>query len=133
MKRFLLFLLPCLSLLGILVIFIGDSSITGFVVQERILNADVTLKTEKGNFLPKDAEVIVSFDDKKESMKVKKFIEKTGAKFELNELGYSGDYEYVLRLSEIMDVKLSKGEHILKIEVKYKDKILSYDEKKVIV
>lgn len=132
MRRFLPYLLPILSVLVLIVIFLIDPAITGFATRESILNVDVVLRTEEGEFLPRDAIVLVSLGDEVREIMVEEFINKSGGKFELLDEGYSGDYEYKLDISEFgLDNTLERGEYVLKIDVVYGDIVLSSDERTI--
>ena len=126
MKKLLPYLLPILTVLGILSILFIDPSVTGFVVFEK--ENPVIINTEKGYFLPQDALIVVSLDDNEKSLTAEEFIKKTGEEFELTEDGYTGDYKYVLDLNEF-DFNLEKGEYVLEVVIKHNDEILSSDKK----
>ena len=129
MNRYLPYLLPLVTVLvfGALII---NPVITGFVVKEKVLEADVILRTEEGNFLSKDAMVVVSLGDEVKSLSVGEFIKKDGGRFEVVDGSYTGDYLYRLDISKFgLDNRLRKGEYIMMVEVIYDGEILNSDER----
>ncbi len=128
------YLLPFVTVFIVILYLTSGSNITGYVVKEIEIDADITLITEKNSYIPEDALVIISLDDEITEISVKDFIKKSNNEFELTNYGYTGNYNYTLKLDEVVNNNLlNKGKHKLKMEVKYGEIILSSDEKEIVI
>src|SRR3989338_2664847 len=113
-RRMLSAAIPVLSVVVFLaVLYFTRPSITGLAVYNpetpSLVEADVTLKTTALEIIPGNAAIEVWLDDRKASMLVRDFIEKTSLPSEIAQgelpdisyvgLGYTGNHVYTLPLS----------------------------------
>jgi len=141
-------LVPTFSvLLVVAVYFLLEPSTTGLVVYgpeeaTKLVNADVTLSTKKGEIIPPGALVQIWIDGNKASMTIKDFIFKTGKEYSLDngELfgytgkGFTGDHTYTLTLSDFpIDRNIEKGEHRFITRIIYRNQVLYEKENRIMI
>mgnify|MGYP001559786923 CR=1 FL=1 len=145
-KNLIPYILPIITLFGLLVFAFLNPNITGFTVSNEVhndvINATISIYTSQGLILPWNATVIVYLDDKNASMGVERFIKQSGGQYdykqgrlpEINYIGpgYTGNHNYFLELSDFGLGEISpKSVHILKIVVTYNDIVISESSSKV--
>jgi hypothetical protein len=143
-------LIPAISILIIIASFLLiKPQVTGLAIYspeniEKLVNADVILKTKANEVIPPDAIVQVNLDNRKAEMTINDFIMRTGTKFEVKqgELpefdfygdGFSGNHTYNLSLSTFdIDRNIGKGEHRFIIRIIYHNKILYEKEDRIMI
>lgn len=136
MKRFLPYLLPVISIVFLISLFLtldDTSSPTGFVVADGnrySVNSEVKLEIFEGEKMYGDALMVVSLDDREASMKISDFVVKAGG--ELKEV-YEGEALYVLQISDFdIDNTLEEGEHTLSIKLVYNGNVISSSSSQII-
>ena len=129
--------------------FFLDPSTTGLVIYEpnqtnKLVNADVILKTKPTEVIPADAIVEVSIDGKKAQMSIAEFIKKTGNDYKIEKgeipdfnfygLGFTGDYTYGLTLADFkIDRNIGIGEHTFITRIKYQNRVLYEKENNIMI
>ncbi len=99
------------------------------------VDAEVAFSTHQGEIIPANAVIEVWLDDQRSAMSVQQFIEKSGTAYELAEgvheeigfsgVGYTGDYTYVLSLSDFsLDRSIDSGDHTFTTKIMYQGKVL---------
>jgi len=134
MKQFMPYLLPAVSLLIIAGFLIVDPNITGFAVRDQSYDANIKISTYEFVVMPENSIVEVLLVDSLSKMTFKEFIDKTGDEYELREgkfedigfegVGYSGNHEYFLPISEFGFDSLEEGQTIT-IRVRYENYLIS--------
>jgi hypothetical protein len=143
-------LVPIISVLLIVAaIFFIKPDITGLVVLEqdtnnKLVNADVTLKTKSSEVIPANAFIQIELDGKKAQMSVSDFIMKTGKpykmgtgelpEFDFYGVGFTGDHSYSLTLADFnIDRNIGKGEHIFVTRIIYQNQILYEKQNSIMI
>ena len=151
-KLIISFALPIISLAIIVsfLVFTKPAAVGFTVVNANItplgqtIEADVTLITNPNELMPETVEIAITLDDRTASMTIKEFIEKTGQEFSYQQgkmeqlsyegYGYIGNYTYKLPLSAFnINRETKPGNHILKVQIRYNNKILFERENPVII
>ncbi len=143
-------LVPTFSIL----IFLGayfflEPATTGLVVFEpnqsnRLVNANVILKTKSSEVIPPSAIIQIEINNKKAHMSIADFIKRTGREYtvdygELPEFGFygngfTGDHTYNLTLADFsIDRNIGKGEHKFITKIIYLNKILYQKENNIMI
>lgn len=146
-KNFIAYILPVITLLGIVIFAFLNPNITGFAVggdQEAkdVVNATIKIFTSQGVVLPRDATVIVYLDDKSAFMSVDKFISLSNSRYDYKNgrlpqidydgPGYTGNYNYYLAISEFgLGEVAFRPTHDLRVIVMYGGKVISESSQKV--
>ena len=145
-KTFIAYILPIITLFGLVLYAFLNPSITGFATGDPspkdTVNATINIFTSQGIVLPADAIVTVYLDEISASMGVDRFIRQSGGQYEykqgkLPEInyvgpGYTGDYNYFLKLSDFgLGEVLPRDTHNLKIVVSYNSKVISESSSQV--
>ena len=130
------YLLPVVTLIVVAIIAFSGNGITGLAAFQA-KEPEVKINLQRGIVVPSDTLIQVSLNDQTKELTLKEFIEMTGKDYVYTEgnyeeidyigLGYTGPFEYSLRLS---DLNL-KGGGLMKIVIKYKDFVIWQDEKNV--
>jgi hypothetical protein len=111
---------------------------------QKLVNADVILKTKSTEVIPPNAIVEVKIDDKKAEMYISDFIKKTGKEYEVKQVddpemgfygaGFTGDHAYNLSLSDFnIDRSIGIGEHVFITRIIYRGKVLYEKQDKIMV
>ena len=147
-KHIVSFMIPIASILIVIGFVFFKPNITGASVVEqtdnRIIDADITLKTTPNEIIPLHSIIRVSIDTVSGTVPLTQFIEKTGKKFEIVEgalgkinysgNGYSGNYTYTLTLKDFpLNTTIKNGTHTLINEIVFKDSVLYKNEKQVYI
>ena len=143
-------LVPSISIL----LFIGayfflEPATTGLVVYEpnqsnKLVNADVILKTKSTEVIPPDAMVQVEINNRKAQMSIAEFIKKTGKEYKIEEgeipdfgfsgPGFTGNYIYNLTLADFnIDREVGIGEHIFITRIVYHRQVLYEKENRIMI
>ena len=140
-------ILPVLSI-TLVFVFLARPGITGFAVGQGVagnsVNAEIRVTTAEGVFLPAGSLIEVGIGEEVSSMPLARFIEISGAPYELavggtpeisySGPGYTGNHTYAVQLSEFkMDRPLGEGLHAIKVRVVYNGTVISQGEKDVLV
>ena len=137
-KELLPYLLPIVTLIGLVIFAFANPQITGFAVKELNdqVSAKVVIFTDSNVVVPKDSTVEVLLDDKLGVMSLENFIKKNGSWYELKNggfpsinfygEGYTGNHNYALDISEFnIGTVENKDVHTLKVRVMYNSKVIS--------
>ncbi|MBS3149779.1 hypothetical protein J4455_03765 [Candidatus Woesearchaeota archaeon] len=137
LDKFLPYLLPVITILGLGVFAFTNPEITGLAVanDKEIVNSQVRVFLDENSMLPKGSDVVVILDGKESSMKLSEFIEKSGGfkeikNAEIKEIayvgeGYIGENVYDVDLKEFnLGMVDKKKEHDLVIKVIYNNHVL---------
>ena len=120
-----IYTIPLISIIFLLLIaFLQLDNITGFVVIAPSKDV-VEIKTEEGKFLPAEAIVSISINEKNVNISAEDFIKKTGNDFKREKLGYTGDFSYKLSIAEFGFEDWNK----IRIDIIYKEQIIETYEK----
>jgi len=144
MKKILQYFLPAITLIWLVSFAISEPSIVGFTTKDIDINKDIELKTSKYYVIPEDAIISVNLLDRKGSMSVKDFIERSGKKYEYGEgswdladysgKGFTGNYVYSLPIAAFgIDSKVEKGLHKIEISILYNDVEVKKDVTQIII
>jgi hypothetical protein len=127
MKKIIPYILPAITLIWLVSFAISEPSIVGFTTKEIEINKEIELRTSKYYVIPEDAIIEVGLLDRKGSMSVKEFIERSGKEYQYGEgswdladysgKGFIGNYVYSLPIAAFgIDNRLEKG--LYKIEIR---------------
>lgn len=145
-KNLIPYVLPIITLFGLVVFAFLNPNITGFTVgndvPDGVINITIIIYTSQGLILPWNATVTVYLDDKNASMGVERFIKQNGSLYEYKQgklpeinydgFGYTGYHDYFLDLSYFgLGQASSKNEHDLRVVITYGDKVISEYSKKI--
>jgi len=145
MDKHKIYLVPALSLfIIVMAMLFFKPSITGFTVASPVVDANLSLVTSEKDFLPEDALVSVSFNNKQASMSVKEFIENSGQEVQYQDgenlvlnykgMGYTGNHIYYLSLSAFdLNTTALPGSYVLSIKVSHNNLIISEKSEEILV
>lgn len=126
--------LPIASIFIIAGFLISNPSITGFAVRENDYNMMIKISTYDFAVVPEDSVVQVSINDISSQKTFKEFIELSKGEYELIDgkfeninyegMGYSGNHDYFLPISEFGFDNLKRGD-LVNIKVYYENYLIS--------
>lgn len=143
-------LVPSISiLLFISAFFFIEPATTGLVVYEpnqtnKLVNADVFLRTKSTEVIPPNALVQVEINNRKTHMSIADFIKKTGkdyriengeiTEFGFNGPGFTGDFTYNLTLADFnINREIGIGEHVFITRILYNRQVLYEKENRIMI